>query len=213
MEEIVFKATKRIVHGKQVKRLRREGILPAILYGHNITPMAINLNYREASQILPSVSTSHLVVVDVEGERHTSLVREKQRHPVLGSLIHIDFMAVSMTEKLHATVQIEFVGDAPAVKDYGGLVVMNIEQIDVYCLPKDLPEKIVVNLVTLSKFGDSIHVNELDVPPNVEVITPGEEIVVLISAPAGEEVEVVAEEVSSTEPEIVEKKKKEEEEE
>jgi large subunit ribosomal protein L25 len=91
MEEIVFEVNRREVIGKKVKQLRRDGELPAVVYGHNIDPISISLEYQEASKILDSINPSALVVLDIEGERHYTLVRDKQRNPVRRSIIHVDF--------------------------------------------------------------------------------------------------------------------------
>jgi large subunit ribosomal protein L25 len=207
MEEVVLSAKRREVIGKQVKALRRAGLLPAVLYGHSLEPITVTLDLREASRILPTISSSHLVVIDVDGERHTALVREKQRHPVQGSLRHVDFMVVSMTEKLRATVMIELHGDAPVVKNYSGVLVTGTDSLQVECLPGDLPERVVVDLKILEKIGDVIHVRDIILPAAVEVLTSGDEMVVLATAPVSDE--ALAAELGSSEPEVIEKGKKE----
>ena len=100
MEEIVFEVNRRKVIGKKVKNLRIEGELPAIVYGHNIESIPISLDYRVASKTLDEISPSSLVVLDIEGEKHYTLVRDKQRNPVRRTIIHVDFQAVSLTETL-----------------------------------------------------------------------------------------------------------------
>jgi large subunit ribosomal protein L25 len=212
MEEIVLQAQRRDVLGKQVKALRRQGKLPAIVYGHRIQPLSITLDTREASRQLAGVTSSLLITINVDGERHTVLVREKQRNPIHGTLLHVDFLAVSMTEKLRANVVISLDGDAPAVKDYDGIVVTGIEQLEVECLPADLPERVTIDLSSLAQIGAAIYVRDIQLPSAVEVLTDLDEMVVLITAPA---VEVTEEEVAvegEEEPEVIEKGKKEEEE-
>jgi large subunit ribosomal protein L25 len=212
MEEVVLTAQIRKVVGKQVHALRRAGLLPAIIYGHQIKPIAISLNHREASHILPRVSSSQLIQVEVGGERYPALVREKQRHPVTSSLLHVDFQAVSMTEKLRAMVRIELSGDAPAVKNFNGVLVTGQEEIEVECLPGDLINKITVDLSILANIGDAIHVRDLPVPSSIQVLTDLEELVVFVTAQAAEEKFEAAEVVPAViEPEVLEKGKKEEE--
>ena len=123
MEEIIFEANRREVIGKGVKKLRRDGMLPAVVYGHNIDPISISLDYREASKTLDAISPSALVVVDIEGEKHYTLVRDKQRNPVMRTIIHVDFQAVSLTETVRADVTVNLVGEAPAVETYMGVLV------------------------------------------------------------------------------------------
>jgi len=212
MEEIVLQAEKREVVGKQVKALRRAGKLPAVLYGPHISSQAIMLDFREANRVLPSLTSSQLIVIDLDGEKHTTLIKEKQRHPVRGTIQHVDFRAVSMTEKLRANVVIELVGESPAVKEYNGVVVTGQEALEVECLPKDLPERIIVDISILAKIGDSIHVSDVKAPENVQILTNPTEMVVLVTAPAAEEVVEVVEEAAAEEPEVIERGKKEEEE-
>ncbi|RCK76014.1 MAG: LSU ribosomal protein L25p [Anaerolineae bacterium] len=209
MENIVIEATKRDVSGKKVKALRRQGKLPAVVYGHQFPPQPILLDYRQASRTLAGVSSSQLIELDLEGQKVPVLVRERQYHPLSGNMIHIDFLAVSMTEALRAFVPIELEGEAPAVKDFGGVVVTGLEEIEVECLPKDLPEKITVDLSKLEKIGDGIYVKDLVLPAGVEVLSDSDEMIVLVTAPEGEEVE--AEVGEEFEPEVIEKGKKEEE--
>jgi large subunit ribosomal protein L25 len=213
MEEVVLNAKLRDVVGKQVKALRREGRLPAVLYGRHLIPILISLDMRDTSRVLPTITSSHLVVVDVDGEKHTTLVREKQRHPVTGGLLHVDFQVLSMTEKLRTTVVIVLEGEAPAAKNYNGVLVTGQTELEVECLPSDLPERVRVDVSGLTDIGNSIHVRDLVLPPKVEVLTDPDELVVLVTAPAAEEKEEVVAVEGAIEPEVIEKGKKEEEEE
>ncbi len=212
MEEIVVQATRRNVIGKQVKALRREGKLPAVLYGHGIDPVPVLLDLREASRTLNPLGTSVLITIDLDGEQHKALVREKQRDFIRGTLKHIDFQVVSMLEKIRVAVPIVLEGEAPAVKEFSGIVVPNIEEVEVESLPGDLPERLVVNISGLKAIGDSIAVRDISRPANVEILEDPNEIVVVITAPEAEEVAPVAE-AAEGEPEVIEKGKKEEEEE
>ena len=142
MGEVVLQAEHREYTGKRVKLLRNQGRLPAILYGRTIDPIPVTLDYREASKLLPSITSSQLVVVDVGGERHHALLREKQRHPVQANFLHVDFMVVSMTETLRESVVIELVGESPAIKELSGVLVVGQDVLEVECLPQDLPDRI-----------------------------------------------------------------------
>lgn len=212
MEKIVLQANRREIVGKQVKQLRRQGRLPAVLYGKNFEPISVTLDFRESNRILPGITASHLITVEVDGDQHNVLVREKQFHPVLGKLIHIDFMVVSLTEKLRANVSIQLDGESPAVRDLDGILVSGIEEIEVECLPQDLPERIVVDVSSLMEFGSAIHVRDIKLSDSIRVLTDLDEMVAVITAPEAEEEVVVAEEVAEGEPEVIEKGKKEEEE-
>ncbi|MBP1694286.1 MAG: rplY [Chloroflexi bacterium] len=207
MEEVVLKAQKRSVIGKQVKVLRRAGQLPAVIYGKGFDPIAITLDLHSASKILPRISSSHLIVVEVDGIEHNTLVRDKQREPITGGLLHVDFLEVSLTEKLRTVVIIHVEGEAPAVKNYNGVVIVGTEEIEVEALPRDLPERIVVDISTLAEIGDAIYVRDLVISPKVRVLSDPDEIIVNVAAPV---VEVEAEEVAVAvpEPEVIERGKK-----
>ena len=216
MESIVLKAERRELIGKQVKALRREGKLPAVLYGRRIEPIPVVLDHRTTSRQLNQLSPSALVTIELEGETHMALVREKQRNVLTGSLMHIDFQVVSMQDKLRSNVFVEFIGEAPAVKNFNGILFTELNRIEVECLPKDLPERFTVDVSGLTEIGSSIYVRDLVIPANVEVLEDANSIVVVVTAPEAEEVEEVeaaAAVTTEAEPEVIEKGKKEEEEE
>jgi large subunit ribosomal protein L25 len=198
-----------------VKAIRREGKLPAVIYGHYIDPISIVLDLRDASRSLTGLAPSALVTVDVDGSLHRALVREKQRNKITGILLHVDFLAVSMTEKLRSQVYIEIVGLAPAIKDFSGVLMTGFDEVEVECLPQDLPERLVVDVSGLAKIGDGIYVRDLAIPEGVKILEEPDTMVALITAQAAveEEVAPVVEEVVTGEPEVIEHGKKEEEEE
>ena len=212
MEEITLKASKRDVIGKQVKALRRAGVLPAVVYGRHIGSFPISLDMREASRTLERAASSALIVLDVDGVKHYTLVREKQRHPVLGSIRHVDFQAVSLTEKVRAKVAVYLVGEAPAVDTYFGVLVSNLEQLEVESLPMSLPERIEVDISGLNEIGSAFYVRDLTLPKGVEVLDNPDEIIAIVTAPVLEPVEEVEEAAfAPSEPELVERGKREEE--
>jgi large subunit ribosomal protein L25 len=216
MEEIVFEANRREVKGKNVKKLRRDGLLPAIVYGHSIEPISISLDYKEASKTLDSISPSALVVLDIDGEKHYTLVRDKQRNPVRRTIIHVDFQAVSLTETVRADVTVNLVGEAPAIETYLGILVPSLEQLSIECIPTNLPDRIDVDLSGLTEIGDSISVSDIIAPEGVEILNDPEEVVVVVIAQAAEEEEeeeeLELELEEGVEPEMVERGKREEEE-
>jgi large subunit ribosomal protein L25 len=215
MEEVVLKANRRNVLGKQVKAIRREGKLPAVIYGHYIDPISIEMDLRDTAKSLTGLAPSALVTLEVDGTPHRALVREKQRNKITGILLHVDFLAVSMKEKLRSQVYMEIVGVSPAIKDFNGVLVTGSDEVEVECLPQDLPERIIVDISGLLKIGDGIYVRDLVVPEGVKILEEPDTMVALITAQAAEEVEVapVVEEVLTTEPEVIEHGKLEEEEE
>jgi len=194
MEEIVFEANRREVIGKKVKTLRQDGVLPAVVYGHNIEPISISLDYRDASRTLDSISPSALVVLEIDGEKHYTLVRDKQRNPVRRSIIHVDFQAVSLTETVRADVTINLIGEAPAIETYLGVLVPSLEQLSIESLATNLPDKLEVDISGLTEIGDSLLVRDVIAPEGVEILNDPEDVVVVVIAQAAEEVEEVEEE-------------------
>jgi len=205
--ELVLKATPRSVTGKQVGAYRRKGLLPAVMYGKTLQqPVNIFLEAHSTGLLLPRISKARLIMIELDDVRYPVLVREKQRDVMTGKYLHVDFLAVSMTEKLRASVRIELKGVAPAIKDYNGFLVTGVEEIEVECLPGDLPEHFVLDISSLKQIGDSLSVSDLKAPERVELLTDLDEMVVQITAPMAEEVEPGL--AGAAEPEVIEKGKK-----
>ena len=213
MEKVVLKATRRTVPGKQVSHLRRAGQLPGVIYGHNYEPTPISLEAHNAGLVIPHLTSSSIVNVDLEGKMIPALVREKQKNYIKNIYTHIDFLAVSQTETIRAEVSLHFHGLAPAIKDFSAAIVNNIESIEVEALPNDLPERIDVDLSVLANLGDAIHVRDLVIPAKVTLLTNIDEMVAVATATHEEAPEEVAAPEVTAEPEVIEKGKKEEEEE
>jgi large subunit ribosomal protein L25 len=204
MEKVVLKATKRDVVGKQVKALRREGKLPAVIYGRHTHPINIELEARSAGRILAKATSSSLITIEMDGKQYPTLVREKQRDYIKTSLLHVDFLTVSMTEKLRAYVTLRFKGVSLAVKDFNAILVHNIEQLHIECLPSDLPEYVEVDISVLKNPGDGIRVGELSVPGDVLVLDDPDMMVAVASASKIEEALAELEELEEVEGAVAE---------
>ena len=194
MEKVVIKATKRDVAGKQVNALRRAGQLPAVIYGKHIEPITISLEAHSASLALARLTSSSIVTIDVDGREYPTLVREKQRDFIKNRLLHVDFLAVSLTEKIRAEVSLRFIGVSPAVKDFNAILVHNLEQFHVECLPTDLPEYIEVDISRLSRPGEGLRVREIAVAGNIRVLED-EDIMVAVAAGETDEAALIRMEI------------------
>ena len=218
MEKMLIKANKREVIGKKVRALRRAGKLPAVIYGNKIdNPISIELEAHEALMVLRNAGSSTLLTIELDGTEYPTLIREKQMDYLKNIPIHIDFVAVSLTEKTTALVSVHIEGDAPAVKDFGAILVTGVVELDVECLPTDLPERFTVDVSTITEIGSGIYVKDIDAPDGVEILTDPEEVIVIATAAAIEEELEEAEgelleEEELEEPEVIERGKKEEEE-
>jgi large subunit ribosomal protein L25 len=217
MDQVVLKAEKREVIGKQVHALRRAGKLPAVIYGRHTKPINVSLDAHSASLVLGRLTSSSLVTIDLDGTQYPTLVREKQRDYIKNRLLHVDFLTVSLTETLRANVAINLVGVSVAVKDYDAVLVTNLQSLEVECLPADLPERIDVDISVLDRPGEGIRVRDIRVSDKVRLLDdPDTMVVVATFAKVEEEAAAVpgAEGVApaETEPELaVERGKKEEE--
>jgi large subunit ribosomal protein L25 len=217
MDQVVLKAEKRDVVGKQVKALRRAGKLPAVIYGRHTEPINVLLDAHSASLVLGRLTSSSLVTIDLDGKEYPALVRERQRDYIKNRLLHVDFLTVSLTETLRASVAVNLVGVSAAVKDFNAVLVTNLQSLQVECLPGDLPERIDVDISVLARPGEGIRVRDVVVSDKVRLLDdPDTMVAVATFAKVEEEGAAVpgAEGVTptSTEPEMaVERGKKEEE--
>jgi large subunit ribosomal protein L25 len=214
MDKIVLDAQVRTQTGKKVKFLRKEGFIPAVIYGRDIETLPISLKKREATLLFGKISGSTILTIHVDGKEHATLVREVQRDYIKNELLHVDFQAVSLIEKLRTHVSLTLIGKAPVLENFEALIVSGIDQIEVECLPQDLVDTIEVDISSLAEIGDAIYVKDLPQLANVEVLTDLEELVAVANA-VKEEVEpeveeVVAEEGAAAEPDVIEKGKAEE---
>ena len=181
MEKVILQASKRDVTGKQVKALRREGKLPAVIYGRHLEPISIIMEAHTASMALSKLTSSSLVTIDVDGAEYPALVRERQRDYIKGTLTHIDFLAVDMNEKIRTSVGLAFVGVSGAVKDYNGILVHNLERLEVECFPGDLPERINVDIAMLKQIGDLIRVRDVVVSDKIRILGDPEETIAVVT--------------------------------
>lgn len=189
--------------------MRREGLIPGILYGKSAENVNLKVSAREFHHLLSqSASENVLIDLDIEGEKKLALIQQVQHDPLSGGILHADFHAVSETEKLSATVPVELTGSSPGVKA-GGIADLQLHEVHVRCLPKDLPEILLVDISSL-ELGDSLHVSELAYPEGVEPDTEGSVVVVLVTEPRVSEEEEGDEEgeaKAGSEPEVLREKK------
>jgi large subunit ribosomal protein L25 len=222
-EKIVLEAQKRTLKGKKVNALRRQGLLPGIIYGRlakkQIEPIMIQLDLHEASKTIKKLTGSSLVSLKVEDKEYPVVLREAQKDIIYGTLRHVDFMAVSLTEKLQTMVPIELIGQAPAEINMAAVVVTGISELEIECLPQDMPERIEVDATVLVDIDSAIYVKDLDLPDTYDVLTDPEELIAGVTYVTIEEEEEEEEEEGEfaelfdeeVEPEVIEKGKKEDE--
>ena len=182
MEKFVLEAEKREIIGKKVKALRRDGKLPAVIYGHEIEPLPITLQTKQVTQILREIGANTLVTIKVGKEEFLALVRDIQREVILRDLLHMDFQAVSLEEKITSTVPIITVGDAPVIADYEATLVSGLLELQIEAKAKDLPDTISIDISTLKEIGDNILVKDIEILGDVTVLDDPDEVVITATA-------------------------------
>lgn len=221
MAEITLKSQIRKERGKgAAKQLRGRGKVPGIVYGKGIEPVSIVLEGQDVYTLthgshaasLESVIVSLEIEDGGENEPRPTLITEIQHHPITGDVLHIDFHQISLTERIHARIPILTFGESPGVAA-GGILEHALRELDVSCKAMDLPEERKVDISELG-LGESIHVRDIDLGPNVEILNDPDLSVISVTVPrAAPEVEVVEAEEEVEEPEVIGEKKAEEEEE
>jgi large subunit ribosomal protein L25 len=178
----VLEITPRTELRKQNRSLRVRGGVPAIIYGHRVDPVPVTLPRREFERAFHKVGRTQLLDLKIDGEGGSRkvLVREVQYDPRANVVIHVDFYQVNLKEKIQADVPVVLVGEAPAVLRRDGELQQNINSLRVSCLPADIPEHIEVDVSGLEAVDDAIRVSQLNVPPDCEVLSDPEELVVKI---------------------------------
>lgn len=205
MGRIELKTQTRTTRGKKVKQLRANKLIPAVVYSADLPTRAIQVQERLLYQTLQSAGSTTLIdlFVDGEPEPYMVLAREVQRDVLTGNLLHVDFYQVRLTEKVKTTPRLEFVGESPLDGSSHAVIIYNMNEIEVECLPTDLIRSIPVDLTTLQNVDDSIFVSDLPVPSGVTVLADPDDVVVSVvpirMALAEEEEEVEGLEVEGVE--------------
>lgn len=211
----VLQATTRQEKGKKVVILRKAGLIPAILYGHGVKNLDLAVGYQAFETVYRQTGSSSLIDLQIKGHKPVkTLIQAIQHDPVTGRYLHVDFHQVKMTEKIHAEVNLTFVGESKAVKELGGILVKNVTTLKVECLPEDLVHEIDVDISVLQAFDDIIRVKDLRVPTGIAIKEKDDEVVANVQPPRSEEELKSLEEKPEEkveEVEKVERKKKEEE--
>jgi large subunit ribosomal protein L25 len=211
MEALILNAERRTVTGKQVSRLRRAGLLPAVVYGPDSQPVTIQLNAREATRIIRKIEGTQLVELVVDGQTRRVLVHELQRDPIRGDYLHADFYAPDMTRPFRVAIPVLLTGSSFAVTGLSGVLVRGLTDLVIECLPGDLIPFISVDVSPIKEIGQAIYVRDIQVPPVIKVLSDSDDMVARVTYQAKEEDLTAAPALTSAEVEVVEKGKKEEE--
>lgn len=188
MEKISLEAKLRAERGRKINKGRKDGLIPAVIYGKEIEAQSLWVDYLDFKRLLGKSGESVIIdlKIDGQGDRNV-IIHEMQKDPVRGSYTHIDFFQVNMAEKIEAEVHLEFVGESPAVREAGGVLVKSIDKVHVKCLPADLPSHIDVDVSAIKTFEAHICVKDLKVSDKVEIKLDPETVIALVTPPRTEE--------------------------
>ena len=195
---------------REATRLRNKGLIPGIIYGKKTEPLSVMVQNKELSKLLRSTSGEHgLLSLKIEGESadRPALVKTLQHDPVSGHILHVDFHAIALTDKIRVPVRVDLKGEPVGVKQDGGILEHFLREVEVECLPTEIPGHLEYDISAMI-IGSTIHVRDLAVPPNVKIITDSEGAIASVQKQKEEKVEEAA---ALTEPEVIREKKEEEE--
>jgi large subunit ribosomal protein L25 len=218
MEKVTLQAKKRDELGKtKVGKLRKEKLIPCVCYKDGKEPINIKVRAGDFIKTLHTKAGENvLITLNIEDDKskkdRTVIIKEMQTHPVKEDILHVDFKEISLTEKIKVKAPITIHGEAKDVVSEGGVIEHAMWELEIECLPTEIPEKIVVEVAGM-KIGDTVFVKGLDIPQGIKVLNDPDLVVVTAKPPAKEEVAPEVPEEELTEPEVIEKGKKEEEEE
>ncbi len=184
METVDLKATLRTGTGKQVTRkLRVAGQIPGTLYGAGGDPVTLQCEEKSLIKMFRAHPGGNFILnLSIGDDKPVlSIIRERQRHPVFGSLVHLDFQRVSTNKPIQVQIPVHLTGESPGVKDFGGVLEHTMREVEISCLPLEIPDEIVVDINELG-LNESIHVSDLELP-NLNFVTEGERTIVSVSAP------------------------------
>jgi len=219
VERVVLNAEIRTDTGKSIaKQLRKQGIIPGVVYAKDDAPIPLKTDYRDFIKLLHKQGEN--VIIDLKLKKNakiinkTVIIKEIQYNLVKEGIFHVDFQQIKLTEKIRVQVPLKSRGDAeaPGVKE-GGTIEHILREVEIECLPTQIPKEIIVNVAGLN-IGDAIHVKELDIPEGITTITDPEQIAIILKFEAKEEepTEEKPEAEAPAEPEVIKQKKPEEDE-
>lgn len=188
MDKVLLEAKTRSERGRKVNKGRKEGLVPAVIYGNKVDSLSLWVNALDLKRLLKKSGESTIIDLKIDGKDDRNvLIHEIQKDAVRGQYTHIDFFQVRMDEEIEAEVELVFVGESEAVKTLGGILVKNIDKVEVKCLPADLPSHIDVDISAIKTFEDHITIKDLKISNKVKIDLEPETVIALVSAPRTEE--------------------------
>lgn len=189
MKRHTLTVEKRTIVGKKVKGLRREGILPANIYGKNVKSLSVQVKLKDFAEVFKEAGETGLIDLQMNGETRPVLIQNVQIAPLTRAPLHADFYQVDLKEKVKAMVPVVAVGEPKAVSEKIGILLQPLSEVEVEALPTDLPEHIEVNVEPLAAIDEQVLVKDLKVPTGVNILTDSEQVVVKVAQLVSKEAE------------------------
>lgn len=182
-EVITLSAETRDISGRKTEGLREQNIVPAVMYGFETSPITIQVNSGDFGRAYEKAGTSSIIQLEISGAAHPVLVQDVQYNPITDFVAHVDFRRINMNEKVQTSIAIVLHGVAPAVKDLGGVLVQNIEEVEVEALPSALVRELVLDISSLVSFDNMLHVSDIVVPEGITILTDVNETIAVVQEP------------------------------
>lgn len=186
---MTYSITAKKREGENPDSVRTAGLVPAVVYGPEIEPISVAVDYKDFEKLYNEAGESNLIDFQVEGSDDPikTIIQDIQMDPVKDRVVHVDFRQIKMGEEMSATIELNYIGEAPAVKELGGTLVKGNDYVNVRCLPKDLVSNIEVDLSTLKTFEDVIKIENLPLPEGMTIVDNPNTLLAKVSAPLTEE--------------------------
>lgn len=188
VDVIELNARTREARGKQVKTVRTEGNVPAVIYGHGLEAQPLSVGQRALTKVFSEAGSNKMVALSVDdGKPYNVMIQDIQTDSRSGQILHADFYKVKMNEKIKAEIPLHMVGESTAVYKLEGSLIQGLSTVEVEALPANLPENIEVDISVLDDFDKTIHVSDLTIPANVELLTDTSELIAKVEPPRSDE--------------------------
>lgn len=188
MTKIQLKSRKREEIGKRIGELRSQGLVPAVLYGNKIDNQNLWIGYDDFKKVFTESGESTLIEFEIEGAGKTNvLIHDVQRDPVTGKIIHVDLFQINMLERIDTEVALHFVGESPAVREMGGILIKSADVLPISCMPGDLPSHLEVDISLIGDFDTHLKVSDIKVSDKVKIEADPEMVVALVKPPRTED--------------------------
>lgn len=205
-EKIILKAELRNLVGKKVKKLRKQGFIPANIFGSNFKSQSISVNLKDFIKAYKTVKETGILYIDLEKESVPALINYVQYHPVSDQILHVDFRKVDLNKKIETSVPVKIIGQSEAISQKGGVLLLQTDHLIIEALPEDIPQEITVDISSIKDVGQEIKVKDLKKDNKYEVKTEEEKVIVSVIK---HKEESIAPDTTTTAPEVISETKEE----